>query len=121
MIRIILKFTALTGIKPISNNVPSSFKLYNNYPNPFNPTTKITFSIPLIKVGDPAWTEGAGGFVTLKLYDLLGHTVATLVNEKLSPGTYEINWDASNFPSGVYFYKLITNEFVTTKKMILLK
>jgi hypothetical protein len=115
----ILDFTALTGIRPISSIIPSSFKLYNNYPNPFNPTTKIKFDIPPFM--SPLSERGVGGVVTLKLYDLLGHLVATLVNEKLSPGTYEVSWDASNFPSGVYFYRLTSDNFMDTKKMLLVK
>jgi hypothetical protein len=102
------------GIKPISTVIPSGFSLHQNYPNPFNPVTKIKFDIPPSK--------GAGGMtVRLIVYDILGREIATLVNEQLTPGTYEVEWDGSNCPSGVYFYKLITDGFVDVKKMILIK
>lgn len=105
------------GIKPVSNKVPEKFILYQNYPNPFNPSTKIKF-----EVAYPPFTKGGqGGFVKLTIYDILGREAATLVNEKLSSGTYEVEWNASNFPSGVYFYKLETQGFSQTRKMILLK
>jgi hypothetical protein len=105
------------GIKKISSEFPDHYSLSQNYPNPFNPSTKIKFDIPLSR-GVPA---GQGVSVTLKIYDILGREVATLVNELLKPGTYEVEWDASNYPSGVYFYKLQTESFTQTKKMILLK
>ncbi|GBD88474.1 hypothetical protein BMS3Abin03_02410 [bacterium BMS3Abin03] len=98
--------------------VPTKFSLEQNYPNPFNPTTKIKFSIaksPLLG-GD-----GRGGLVTLKVYDILGSEVATLVNEEKSAGTYEVEFDASNLPSGIYFYRLESGSFSSTKKLILLK
>jgi photosystem II stability/assembly factor-like uncharacterized protein len=103
------------GIKPISSEVPKSFLLSQNYPNPFNPSTKISFSIPLNKGGL------RGLSARLVIYDLLGREVTTLVNEQLKPGTYEAEWDGTNYPSGVYFYKLSTDEFSETKKMVLLK
>jgi photosystem II stability/assembly factor-like uncharacterized protein len=96
-------------IKKISNNLPSSFYLSQNYPNPFNPSTNIKYQIK----------ENA--IVTLRIYDILGKEIETLVNQKQSPGTYEVNWDGSNYPSGVYFYKLTAGDFTETKKMILLK
>ena len=65
--------------------------------------------------------EGRGVFTTFKVYDILGREVATLVNEKLSTGTYEVEWNGSNYPSGVYFYKLETESFSETRKMVLLK
>ena len=113
------------GIKQISSEVPEGFKLYQNYPNPFNPVTKIKFNIPsLIRRG--------AGVVVLKVYDILGREVTTLVNKKLQPGTYEAEWpartggDASNYPSGVYFYQLTVNSeqkimFSETKRMVLVK
>jgi hypothetical protein len=97
------------GIQPISSNVPSEFSLQQNYPNPFNPTTNIKFNIP------------KRDNVTLKVYDLLGKEVATLVNEKLQAGTYEVKFDGSNLPSGIYFYKLESESFRETKRMILIK
>jgi photosystem II stability/assembly factor-like uncharacterized protein len=83
--------------------------LSQNYPNPFNPSTNIKFDIP------------KSSNVKINIYNALGKEVTTLVNEKLSTGSYEVNWNASNYPSGVYFYKLITDEFSNTKKMVLLK
>lgn len=108
----------LIGIEPISKQVPINFQLYQNYPNPFNPATKIKFSIP-------SNVNSEISNVRLTIYDILGNEIATLVNEKLSPGTYEIEWDSSNFSSGVYFYKLSASGgagyFSKTKKMVLLK
>ncbi|MGA2668622.1 MAG: T9SS type A sorting domain-containing protein, partial [Ignavibacteria bacterium] len=86
------------------------------YPNPFNPTTKIKFQIPLNKGG-----ERGLSFVTLKIYDLLGREVATLVNQQLKPGTYEVEFNGTNYPSGVYFYRLTTNNNTATKKFVLVK
>jgi hypothetical protein len=105
----------------INNNIvgiPSSFKLYQNYPNPFNPSTKIKFDIP----NNLPLGRGVGGMiVSLKIFDILGKEIATLVNEPLSPGSYEVDWNASNFPSGVYFYQLKTDKFIKSKKLILIK
>jgi Secretion system C-terminal sorting domain/Domain of unknown function (DUF5122) beta-propeller len=103
------------GIQPISNEIPGSYELYQNYPNPFNPNTKIQFSVPLTKGGD------RGLSTQLKIYDILGREATTLVNEQLQPGTYEVEWDATSYPSGVYFYKLSSGNFVQTKKMLLVK
>jgi hypothetical protein len=103
----------LVGINQISNEVPENYSLSQNYPNPFNPVTKIKFSIPPSK--------GARGMTQLIIYDILGREITTLVNEQLNPGIYKVEWDGSNYPSGVYFYKLITNEFSETKKMVLIK
>jgi photosystem II stability/assembly factor-like uncharacterized protein len=102
------------GIKPISNSVPSKFILFQNYPNPFNPTTKIKFDIA--SVGQRHAFD-----VQLVIYDLLGREVATLINKQLKPGTYKVEWDGTNYPSGVYFYKLNAGEFIETKKMVLIK
>ena len=103
------------GIQPISNEIPLRFELYQNYPNPFNPETKIRFSIPLLR------GVSAGRGVLLKIYDALGRETQTLVNQSLSPGTYETEWNAVNFPSGIYFYTLSYGNFIQTKKMALLK
>jgi len=92
-----------------TNAIILDFVLKQNYPNPFNPSTKIKYSIQEIC------------FVTLKVYDVLGNDIATLVKEEKPDGTYEINWYAGNLPSGVYFYQLKAGEFVSMKKMILLK
>lgn len=102
-----------TGIKPISIEVPAEFKLEQNYPNPFNPVTSIKFKVA--SVGQSSQT------VSLRVFDLLGKEVATLVNEKLQPGTYEVTFDAGNLPSGVYFYQLKSENYTETKKLILLK
>jgi photosystem II stability/assembly factor-like uncharacterized protein len=91
------------------STIPESFKLYQNYPNPFNPTTKLSFII------------GNSSFVTLKVYDVLGKEVATLVNEEKSSGKYSVNFNANNLASGIYFYKLQAGNFTKTMKMILMK
>jgi len=99
--------------------LPEHFSLYQNYPNPFNPVTKIKFDIitsllfPNALIGNQ--------FVSLKVYDILGNEIATLVNEQLQPGTYEVTFDGSGLTSGIYFYRLKTGNFVDTKKLILLK
>ncbi|MCJ7553749.1 MAG: T9SS type A sorting domain-containing protein, partial [Ignavibacteriaceae bacterium] len=98
----------VTGIED-EIQVPLTFSLEQNYPNPFNPTTTIEYQIPEMS------------FVTLKIYDVLGSEVATLVNEEKSVGTYELNWNAANLPSGVYFYRIQAGSFIETKKMVLLK
>jgi hypothetical protein len=89
--------------------VPNEYSLGQNYPNPFNPTTNIRYEIP------------NKSFVKLGITDMLGREIETLVNEKQSPGTYSIIWNASQYPSGVYFYKLTTDGFTDTKRMLLLK
>lgn len=96
------------------NVVPNKFELSQNYPNPFNPSTKLRYSIPLNVKGE---TEK----ILLKVYDILGNEIETLVNEAKSPGTYEITWNAVGLPSGVYFYRLHAGDFVETRKMILLR
>ncbi len=101
----------VNGIVPVNNNVPAEFNLHQNYPNPFNPTTKIRF--------DVSGTSVAQTF--LSVYDILGREVSILVNEKLQPGTYEADFDGSNYPSGIYFYKLTSHNFSAVNKMILLK
>lgn len=112
-----VKYSQTIGITPISNELPNNFSLLQNYPNPFNPNTIIRFSLR-----SPSDKIKYSGLTTLKVFDVLGKDVATLVNEQLNPGTYEVNWNASNFPSGVYFYKLITDgKIIDTKKMILLR
>jgi hypothetical protein len=98
-----------TGVKEISNTVPSKFSLEQNYPNPFNPTTMIKYSI----------TNGAQ--VTLKVYNLLGQEVAALVNQEQMPGTYEVDFNASKLASGMYIYRLQAGNMSLTKKMLLLK
>jgi len=102
------------GIQSTNTEVTHNFSLSQNYPNPFNPQTKIKFDVP----SNP---KGQTSIVKLVIYDLLGREVTTLVNEELKPGTYEADWDGSNFSSGVYFYKIISGDFVETKKMVLMK
>ncbi|HEX2787393.1 MAG TPA: T9SS type A sorting domain-containing protein [Ignavibacteria bacterium] len=101
--------TINTGISSIGSEIPNVYKLYQNYPNPFNPTTNIKFDIP------------QQGFVTLKIYDMLGKEVALLSNQVLQAGRYEANWNASGMPSGVYFYKLVTPAYSEIKRMVLIK
>jgi hypothetical protein len=114
------------GIITQNNNIPVQFKLYQNYPNPFNPVTRIKFEVPplnppLVKGGNGSETHRGEGMIALKVYDLLGKEIETLVNEKLQPGSYEVKFDASSYPSGVYFYRLIGDGYAETRKMILLK
>jgi hypothetical protein len=97
--------------------IASTFKLEQNYPNPFNPCTKIKFTIPTVGTS----RQGRTVSVQLKVYDVLGNEIATLVNEELSPGEYEIDFSASKLSSGIYFYQLKSEGFVETKKMLLLK
>jgi hypothetical protein len=109
--------TAPTAVNENVNNTPASFALYQNYPNPFNPSTKIQYTIP---------ASGSNSLVNLKVYDILGNEIATLVNEAKPAGTYNVEFNSleSNgkyLPSGIYFYKLSIGSFVQTKKMILLK
>ena len=92
-----------------NGNTPGTYELYQNYPNPFNPATKIKFDIP------------NNGFVTLKVYDMLGKEVQTLISRDLTTGSYSVDFNASKLTSGVYFYKLTTNEFSDVKKMVLIK
>jgi hypothetical protein len=93
---------------------PIKFHLSQNYPNPFNPSTTIKYTIPLV-------FSGISQSVILKVYDILGNVVATLVNEEKPAGTYQVNLNAVQLTSGIYLYKLQTGSFVETKKMILLK
>jgi len=116
---IILKGNQLVPIGIISSNnsVPSAFSLDQNYPNPFNPTTSIKYQIK--ELSSPHVL--GGDLVQIKVYDILGKEIETLVNEKQSPGTYEVTWDASAFPSGVYFYRLEAGDYSETKKMLMIK
>jgi hypothetical protein len=109
--------TNTVGIKSISNEIPSEYKLYQNYPNPFNPSTNIRYQIPILSSPHAL----SGDLVLLKVYDILGKEVATLVNEKQSPGVYEVTFDGSQYPSGIYFYKLVAGDFSEVKRMILIK
>jgi photosystem II stability/assembly factor-like uncharacterized protein len=91
------------------DEIPTSYNLSNNYPNPFNPTTAIRYQIPELS------------FVTIKIYDVLGNEIETLVNEEKATGTYELTWFAEQLPSGIYFYRLQAGSFIETKKMVFLK
>ena len=97
------------GIKLISGEIAERFTLHQNYPNPFNPSTNIRFDIPKTSQ------------VKLVIYNMLGKEIATLVDKELRPGSYEVDWDGSNYSSGVYFYKLKTLDFEKTMKMLLVK
>jgi photosystem II stability/assembly factor-like uncharacterized protein len=97
------------GIEPISNEIPKSFLLYQNYPNPFNPITKISFDLPGIMN------------VNLSVFDVLGNQIRVIVNEQLKAGKYSFDFDGSDLASGIYFYRLKTDNFTKTQKMILLK
>ena len=92
-----------------ANSIPTDFVLNQNYPNPFNPTTKITFSVPV------------SGFYTVKVYDILGKEVSTLVAEELSAGPYSVSFNAKNLASGTYVYRLIGNNVALSQKMLLVK
>ena len=99
------------GILSVDNNIEprENYLLSQNYPNPFNPSTSIHYAV------------SSRQFVSLKVYDLLGKEVATLINEEKPAGTYEIEFNATNLPSSIYFYRLQAGSFVETKKMVLLK
>jgi len=99
----------IVGIEDEHPEIPLSFRLKQNYPNPFNPSTTIKFSLP------------SSGYATLKIYNVLGEEVAVLLDKEITTGTYEVEWNADGFTSGIYFYQLKTGSFVQTKKMILLK
>lgn len=101
--------TFTTDVEPITETLPSAYALEQNFPNPFNPSTTINFSIPV------------EGFVTLDIYNAIGQKVASLVNETKSAGTYRVDFDAATLTSGIYFYKISVGNFNETKKMILMK
>ena len=105
----IFKWLKTIGIKQISSEVPDKFSLSQNYPNPFNPMTKIKFKVS--RASD----------INITVFDVLGQHVTTLVNERLNAGSYETQWNAADMPGGVYFYRLETDDFTETKKMILVK
>jgi plastocyanin len=97
------------GIKPIGTSVPSSYNIEQNYPNPFNPSTNIRFDIP------------KNANVKIVIFDMIGNEVQTLVNGELQAGSYTTDWNASGFPSGIYFYRMQSELYSVTKKMILIK
>ena len=90
-------------------DIPIAFSLSDNFPDPFNPSTKIRYSIPQTSI------------VVIKVFDILGNEIETLINEQKSIGTYELTWTAVNLPSGIYFYQLIAGSYIETKKMVLMK
>ena len=102
-------------------SLPTTFAMYQNYPNPFNPTTTIVFTLPSLSTTTAEGRERVGSHVTLRIYDILGREVATLVNERLGPGRYERMFDARGLASGVYLYRLNAGSFVDVKKLLLLK
>ncbi len=104
-----IKYSQLTGIREISSEIPSEFSLSQNYPNPFNPTTNIRFTLP------------QNTFAKLIIYDALGREVESLVNGQFNAGKYEVNWNATKYPSGIYYYRLEAGNYIVTKKMILTK
>ena len=106
------ELTLPVGIRKISSEVPVKYSLFQNYPNPFNPSTIIKFMVA---------ENGKSNLITLKIFDLIGREVATLVNEKLQPGTYEIPFSGSQIASGIYFYKLETSNFTDVKRMLMIK
>jgi hypothetical protein len=106
----VIKVTGIpVGVKYENNSAPRNFVLRQNYPNPFNPSTKIS------------WQSPVSSHQTLKVYDLLGRELATLVDEYKPAGKYEVDFDASNLSSGTYFYSLQSGEFTSTKKLVLIK
>jgi len=112
----------ITNVETEQNELLKYYELYQNYPNPFNPTTKIKFTIPTPPHPSPYQGEGAReGLVLLRVYDILGREVATLVNKHLTRGEYEVEFNAEGLSSGVYYYRLETGSYSQTKKMILLR
>ena len=107
--RVSIEGTNLVSVSNTGTSVPKTFSISQNYPNPFNPSTKIQYEVPEKSI------------VSLKVYDVLGNEIITLVNKETLSGRYEVEFNATNLPSGVYFYRIQANNFVETKKMILLK
>jgi hypothetical protein len=104
-----IRYSVTTGIEPVSTEIPDKFMLYNNYPNPFNPVTKIKFDTP-----NSAYTN-------IVIYDVTGREIKTLINQNISAGRYEIEFDASGLSSGVYFYRINAGDFKDVKRMALVK
>jgi hypothetical protein len=115
---ILIKYSLITNINKTSEIIDKSYKLFQNFPNPFNPVTQIRFNIPPL---NPPLVKVGSGMVTLKIYDITGKEIKTLVNESLQPGSYEVMFDGSNLASGIYFYQLTTGEFIRTRKMLMIK
>lgn len=104
-----IKYSSLVGIRPLSNEIPDEFSLYQNYPNPFNPSTKINFDLP------------KQSFTMLRVYDISGREMKTVVYESLNAGKYAAEFNASGLSSGIYFYRIVAGEFTDVRKMILVK
>jgi hypothetical protein len=104
-----VRLKAISTTSVAMQNVPAGFKLFNNYPNPFNPSTTISFSLP------------SRSFVTLKVYDVIGRDVATIVSEDLKEGIHTRQWNAQGLSSGVYYYRIQAGYFTETKKLMVLK
>ena len=100
--------TVITAVHD-QEGLPSTYSLAQNYPNPFNPSTSISYQLP------------RQSYVTLIIYNILGREIATLVDEMKQPGKYFVQWNASDIPTGVYFYRLVTGNYVQTKKLVLMK
>jgi subtilisin-like proprotein convertase family protein len=98
-----------TNVTPIAGNIPNVYTLYQNYPNPFNPVTNIKFDLP------------KNGFVNMKIFDIAGREISTLVNEQMQAGTYNVRFDGSALASGTYFYRIQSGDFTQVKKMMLIK
>ncbi|MCW8813436.1 MAG: T9SS type A sorting domain-containing protein [Ignavibacteriaceae bacterium] len=120
---LILQYTdSVVSVRENNINVPAKYYLYQNYPNPFNPSTKIKYTVPSVTLRQAQSDIN----VTLKVYDILGKEITTLVNEEKPAGTYEVEFNSHsgevrNLPSGVYFYRLKAGAYIETKKMVLLK
>lgn len=99
----------LVSVEGNVSTIPIEYQIYQNYPNPFNPTTTIKYDIP------------KNTFVKIKVYDITGKLISDLVNSKMEPGSYEVNWNASDYASGVYFYRIETKDFTKVMKMVLIK
>ena len=108
MLTVLFDYVVITSAED-EISLPISYRLFQNYPNPFNPSTKIKYTIPQTSQ------------VQIRIFDVLGNEIKTLINEEKPAGTYELTWNAANLPSGVYFYQLKAGEFIQTKKMLLSK
>mgnify|MGYP002623382457 FL=1 len=104
-----VKGDILTGVTQNGSEIPTKYDLYQNYPNPFNPTTRIKFDLP------------KQSFVTIKLYDITGREVSRLVNQEYNAGSYTVDYNGASLSSGIYFYRIEAGDFVSTKRMMLIK
>lgn len=106
-----ISLVTITNVNPVSGNFPDKYNLYQNYPNPFNPQTKIKFDVP----------SGTTGNIRITIYDGVGRELSTLLNEPLAGGEFEVTFNGAQFPSGIYYYKIQSNQFSQVKKMMLIK